>query len=102
MTSRGDIIDYEGTVTEVAPNLGMKVLLITTPAAFVGGTDDFTIDLNDFGCTKVHAIYASSQTTTGTVVVAATATVTGISSGVATIETSATGTNVYGIVIYAY
>lgn len=102
MANRGDIIDYEGSVVEVAPNAGVKVLLISTPAGFVGGTDDFTIDLNDYGCTKIHAIFASSQTTTGTVVVAATASVTGISSGVATIETSSAGTNVYGIVIYAY
>ncbi len=98
MGALGDV----GTTIEVAPNLGMKVLLMTTPASFVGGTDSLTIDLTKYGCTKVHAIFASSQTTTGTTVVAATAQVTSISSGVALIETSATGTNIYGIVIYAY
>ncbi len=98
MTALGDV----GTTIEVLPAIGMKVLLIETPAAFIGGTDTITIDLGLYGCSKVKAIFASSATTTGTVVVAATAGVTGISSGVATIETSATGTNIYGIVIYAY
>ena len=98
MGALGDV----GTTIEVAPNLGMKVLLIETPATFVGGTDSITIDLKLYGCTKVKAICASSATTTGTVVVAATATVTSITDGVAVIETSATGTNIYGIVIYAY
>lgn len=98
MGALGDV----GTTIEVAPNLGMKILLLETPSSFVGGTDSLTIDLNDYGCTKVKAIFASSATTTGTVVVAATATVTSITNGVAVIETSATGTNIYGIVIYAY
>lgn len=97
MTALGDV----GTTIEVAPNLGMKVLLVETPATFVGGTDSITVDLNLYGCTKIKAIFASSATTTGTTVVAATASVV-VSSGVATIQTSATGTNIYGIVIYAY
>jgi len=97
MTDRGEL-----TATEIAPNAGIKVILVETPATFVGGTDTVTVDLGDYGCTKVHAIFASSQTTTGTVVVAATATVSSTSSGVVTIETSAAGTNIYGIVIYAY
>ena len=98
MTALGDV----GTTIEVLPAIGLKVLMIETPATFIGGTDSITVDLSKYGCTKVKAIFASSQTTTGTVVVAATASVTGISSDVATIETSATGTNIYGIVIYAY
>ena len=98
MTALGDV----GTTIEVAPNLGMKVLLVETPATFIGGTDSITVDLTKYGCTKIKAIFASSATTTGTVVVAATANVTSITSGVAVIETSATGTNIYGIVIYAY
>ena len=102
MTARGDIIAYGGTVKDVVPALGVKVLLVSTPSGFVGGTDNFTIDLNDYGCTKVHAIFASSQTTTGTVLVASTAAVTGTSNGVITITTGSNGTNVYGVVIYAY
>ena len=102
MTARGDIIDYGGTVTEVAPNLGIKALLISTPSGFIGGTDNFTIDLGDYGCSKVHAIVGSSATTTGQVLAVATFTVTGVSAGVATIESSAAGTNVYNIVLFAY
>ncbi len=76
--------------------------MISTPAGFVGGTDDFTIDLKDYGATNVYAIVGSSATTTGQVLAVATFTVTGVSSGVATIESSAAGTNVYNIVLYAY
>ena len=91
-----------GTIKEIAPNAGVKVLLVTLPTTFVGGTDTYEVDLTAYGCTKASAIFATSQTTAGTVLVAATAAITGISSGVATITTSATGTNVYGVVIYAY
>ena len=97
MTDRGEL-----TAKEIAPNAGVKVLLVETPAAFVGGTDSVTVDLGDYGCSKVHAIFATYQSTTGTVLAAATAAVTGTSSKVITIESSAAGTGVYGIVIYAY
>lgn len=97
MTDRGEL-----TAKEVAPNAGVKVLLVETPATFVGGTDSVTVDLKDYGCTKVHAIFGTSQTTTGTVMVASTAAVSGTSDGVITITTGANGTNIYGIVIYAY
>ena len=102
MTARGDIIDYGGTVTDVVPALGIKTLLIKTPVGFVGGTDSFTIDLGDYGCANVYAIVGSSATTTGQVLAVATFTVTGVSAGVATIESSAAGTNVYNIVLFAY
>ena len=102
MTARGDIITYGGTVTEIAPNAGVKTILIKTPAGFVGGTDTFTIDLNDYGCTNVYAIVGSSATTTGQVLAVATFTVSSVSAGVATVSSSAAGTNVYNIVLYAY
>ena len=89
------------TVKEVAPNAGVKTILISTPATFVGGTDTIEVDLTSYGARKVHAIFASSATTTGSVLVAATAAVSGVSAGVATITTSAAGTNVYNIVLFA-
>jgi len=98
MTDRGEV----GTVVEVAPNAGVKVLLVTTPAAFVGGTDTIAVDLGDYGCSKVYAVSGSSQTTTGEVLADAAIAVDSNTSGVIVLSTSAAGTNVYGIVIHAY
>jgi len=98
MTARGEV----GTVTEVAPNGGYKVLILSTPVEFVGGTDSIAVDLGDYGCTKVSAAFASSQTTTGEVLADATVSVDSNTSGVIVMSTSAAGTGVYGIVIYAY
>jgi|GEM_PF-2562998 len=98
MTALGEV----GTITEIAPNAGVKILLVTTPATFVGGTDTIAVDLGDYGCSKVYAVFASSQTTTGEVLADATVAVDSNTSGVIVLSTSAAGTNVYGIVIYAY
>ena len=65
MTALGEI----GTVTEVAPNLGVKVLMLELPDTVIGGTDTVQIDLNDFGCKTLLAIDVYDQTTTGSVVV---------------------------------
>ena len=97
MTDRGEL-----TATEIAPNLGVKVLVVETPATFIGGTDSVTVDLGDYGCSKCYAIFATYQSTAGTVLAAATASISATSSGVITIGTSASGTGIYGIVIYAY
>ena len=65
MTAVGEV----GTVTEVAPNLGVKVLMWELADTVIGGTDTVQIDLNDFGCTTLLAIDVYDQTTTGSVVV---------------------------------
>ena len=44
MTALGEV----GTVTEVTPNSGVKVLQITFPATVIGGTDTVQIDLGDY------------------------------------------------------
>ena len=98
MTDRGEV----GTVKEVAPNLGVKVLLVTTPVAFVGGTDTIAVDLGDYGASKVYAVSGSYQSTTGEILADAAIAVDSNTSGVIVISTSAAGTGVYGIVIYAY
>jgi len=98
MTARGEV----GTVTEISPNAGIKVLELKTPVAFIGGTDTIAVDLGDYGCTKVSAAFASYQSTTGEVTADATMSVDSNTSGVIVMSTSAAGTGVYGIVIYAY
>jgi len=98
MTALGEV----GTVKEIAPNAGVKVLMLETPDTFIGGTDTIAIDLNDYGCTKVSAIFASYQSTTGEVTADATIATTSNTAGVLVLTPSSAGTGVYGIVIYAY
>ena len=98
MTALGEV----GTVKEISPNAGVKVLMLSTPSTFVGGSDTIAIDLGDYGCTKVSAIHATYQSTTGEVTADATIATTSNTSGVLVLTPSAAGTGVYGIVIYAY
>lgn len=96
MTALGEV----GTVVEIAPALGLKVISIETPVAFVGGTDTIAIDLKDYGATKIIASFASYQSTTGEVTADATMSVDSNTSGVLVMSTSSSGTGVYGIVLY--
>jgi len=98
MTALGDVC----TIKEVAPNAGVKVILASTPATFIGGTDTVAIDLTKYGARYVHSVHTCSQTTTGEVIAVATATVASNTAGVIVLGTSAAGTNVYAFVIYAY
>ena len=97
MTALGEV----GTVTEVAPNLGMKVLSVTFPDTVIGGTDTVAVDLGDYGCTKVHGVHLFDETTTGEVVVLTAGTTT-VSSGVLTIDLGGSDTGVKTAIIYAY
>ena len=90
------------TNTEVAPNLGMKIISVVTDDDVVGGTDDVTVDLTAFGCTKVHAVMVSDETTTGSVVVNQDPTATSVSSGTLTVDLGGSDTGVKTIIIYAY
>lgn len=67
MTALGEV----GTVTEIVPNAGIKILQVTFPATAIGGTDTVQVDLNDYGCTLLHAIDVYDETTAGSVVVSA-------------------------------
>ena len=90
------------TNTEVAPNLGMKIISVVCPSTTVGGTDDVTVDLTKFGCTNVHAVMVSDETTTGSVVVNQDPTGTSVSSGTLTVDLGGSDTGVKTIIIYAY
>ncbi len=65
MTALGEI----GTVTQEAPNQGVKVLMWELPDTVIGGTDTVQIDLNDYGATQLLTIDVWDQTTTGSVVI---------------------------------
>ena len=89
MTALGEV----GTVTEVAPSLGVKMLKVSFPATTIGGTDTVQVDLNDYGCTQLHAIDVYDETTAGSVVVSAAPT-TVVTSGILVITLGGSATSV--------
>jgi len=97
MTALGDV----GTNTEIVPNAGVKMIQCVTPATVIGGTDTITVDLGDFGCTKLHGIVGFDESTTGSVVVTQAPT-TAVSSGVVTITLGGSATVVHTFILWAY
>jgi hypothetical protein len=97
MTALGEI----GTIKEISPNLGVKVIQIVT-AATVVSADTFTVDLGDYGCTNIHGILGFVETTAGSVVVSEAPT-TAVSAGVLTVTVGGTSvTKARTYIVYAY
>lgn len=96
------VAEDDCTLKEIAPNLGVKMIQVVTAATVVGGTDDVTVDLTKFGCTNVHAVLVSDETTTGSVVVNQDPTSTAVSSGTLTVDLGGSETCVHTIIIWAY
>ena len=94
--------DEDYAVTEITPNAGMKIIHVLTASDAVGGTDDVTVDLSLYGCTNVHAVMVSDETTEGSVVVNQDPTATSVSSSVLTVDLGGGDTGVKSIIIYAY
>ena len=97
MTALGAV----GTRTEIAPNLGVKMIQLVT-AATVVSADTITVDLSTYGCTNIHGILGFVETTAGSVV-AAEAPTTSVSSGTLTVTVGGSAvTAVRTYIIYAY
>jgi len=94
MTALGEV----GTVTQEAPNAGVKVLMWELADTVIGGTDTVQIDLNDYGATKLLTIDVYDQTTTGSVVVSEAPT-TVVSSGVLVVTLGGSDTGAKTIVL---
>ena len=95
MTALGEV----GTVTEVAPNLGIKILSVAFPATVIGGTDTVQVDLGDYGCSTLHGIEVYDETTAGSVVVSATPT-TVVTNGVLVITLGGSATSAKTAILY--
>ena len=95
MTALGEI----GTVTQVAPNAGVKVLMWEVADTVIGGTDTIQIDLGDHGATTLLGIDVYDQTTTGSVVVSQAPT-TVVTAGVLVVTLGGSDTGAKTIVIY--
>jgi len=97
MTALGEV----GTIKEITPNLGVKVIQIVT-AATVVSADTFTVDLSAYGCTNIHGILGFVETTAGSVV-ATEAPTTAVSSSTLTVTVGGSAvTAVRTYIIYAY
>jgi len=97
MTALGDV----GTNTEILPNMGVKMIQCVFPSTVIGGSDTVSVDLGDFGCTKLHGILLFDETTTGSVVVTQ-APNTVVTSGVVVITLTGTDTGVKTAILWAY
>ena len=95
MTALGEV----GTVTEVAPNAGVKILSVSFPDTVIGGTDTVQVDLNDYGCTKLNGIHIFDETTEGSVVVLTAAT-TVVTDGVLVITLGGSDTGDKTAILY--
>jgi len=90
-----------GTVTEIAPNAGVKMLQVTTPAT-ADASDTVSVDLTQYGCTNIHGIIGFTESTTGSVVVTEAPT-TAVSSGTLTITIGgSTDNKARTFIIWAY
>jgi len=95
MTALGEV----GTVKELAPALGVKVLSVAYADTVIGGTDTVQVDLNDYGCTTLHGIHVFDETTTGSVVVLTAAT-TVVTDGVLVITLGGSDTGAKTAILY--
>jgi hypothetical protein len=57
-----------GTVTEISPALGVKVLSVTAPAT-TDDADTIAIDLSTYGCSTFLGIIGFTHSTTGSIVI---------------------------------
>jgi len=96
------VAEDDCTLTEIAPNAGIKMIQVVTEDDVVGGTDVVTVDLTKFGCTNVHGVLVFDETTTGSVVVNEAPTATSVSSGTLTVDLDGSDTGVKTIIIWAY
>jgi hypothetical protein len=100
--------DIVGTVTsgvvtkDVSPQLGVKVIQVKVPVTFVWGTDILAIDLTKYGARQLAGVLSFEETTLGSIVVARACT-TSVTTGTATITSTAGGEARVGtFLIFAY
>jgi len=92
-----------GVVTkDITPGLGVKVIQVRVPATFEWGSDAIIVDLKKYGANNITGVLAFEETTAGSIVAAATAGSTSVSSGTLTYTSAGSGTNGGTIIIFAY
>jgi len=97
MTDLGEV----GTITEITPNSGVKILQLVTDATVDDG-DTVQIDLSDWGCTNIHGIQGFQEGTAGQVITTEAPT-TAVSSSILTITVGGSDDNkVRTFIVFAY
>lgn len=96
------VAEDDCTIKTGLPNAGITLIQVVTEDTVVGGTDDVTVDLTKYGCTNVHAVMVSDETTTGSVVVNEDPTATSVTTGTLTVDLGGSDTGVKTILIWAY
>jgi len=81
------MVAVTGTVKQVAPNAGCKVLKVELPATATTG-DTFTITLANTGIKTIEAVYGFIHSTTDSIVIADTAITTSVANGALTVTCS--------------
>jgi acyl-[acyl carrier protein]--UDP-N-acetylglucosamine O-acyltransferase len=80
--------DRTASRTELAPNCGVKSVVLVSGTTMTGGSDTLTLTLADFGISKVLAVHGFVHTTEDSVIVVDSGT-TAVSNGVLTYTTGA-------------
>jgi len=80
-----------GTVTELAPNLGVKALVVEAPAT-TDNADTIAITLADYGISRFIGILGQTHSTTDSVIITEAPT-TAVASGVLTITVGGSTAN---------
>jgi len=98
MTDLGEV----GTHTDITPNCGVKIISWYTDAT-PDAADTLEIDLETYGCTKVHAVFGFSEQTAGSIVILDQPIVTLVTSSVLKVTIPA-GTNddIRNYLVFAY
>lgn len=90
-----------GTVTEIAPALGVKMLKVKAGATADDG-DTIAVDLTAYGCTNIDGILGFTESTTGSVVITEAPT-TAVSNGTLTITVGgSTDNKARTFIVFAY
>ena len=83
--------DVTSSITEVAPNAGLKIVTLVSGTTVTGATDTMALTLADYGISRVLSVSAVVHTTDYSVIVSEAGT-TAVSNGVLT-YTTASGNN---------
>jgi len=90
-----------GTVTEILPAIGVKILKVKAAATADHG-DTIAVNLNNYGCTKIDGIIGFTESTTGSIIITEAPT-TAVSSGVLTITVGgSTDNKARTFIVFAY
>jgi len=92
MAALGDVLALSGAyVNEVAPVSEYKCVIVELPST-TDNADTFTLDMGEYGCSRLSAIFGNEHSTDGSVVITQAPT-TSVSSGTVTVTVGGSNGN---------